>query len=291
MDLLSHMHVFVDIADQGSLAGAARRRGMAPSAVTASLKRLEARVGAQLILRSTRQLILTPEGERFLAQSREIIERTTEAIDQLVPGGPLTGTIRITSINDFGRARVAPLLDGFLKDHPGVRIELHLDDHVTDLIAGGFDIALRTGPLTDSALIARLLMRSGRSIAAAPAYWQAHGKPAHPDDLIHHNCLVLSHLGVSQRWTFQNGGKTFSVPVRGDRAANDAGLLRQWAIDGGGIVMKTDYDIEADIAAGRLETALDDFHNDGINLYAVHVAGRHLPRRVEAFLDYLSRML
>lgn len=292
MDLFAHMRTFLDIADHGSLVAAARARSLAPSAVTASLQRLEDHVGAKLILRSTRRLSLTPEGERFAQQCRHILASVNDAVEQVTETGPLRGPIRLTSINDFGRARLSGMIDGFLARHPKVRIDLSLDDEVIDLINGGFDLALRTGPLTDSRLKARLILRAGRSIAASPAFWARHGKPTHPEDLVTYNCLVQSRRDNPQSiWHFHNGNTDMTIHVSGDRSANDGGLLRQWAIAGAGVILKSDYDIADDLAAGRLETALDEFKQTDINLYAVHAAGRHPPRRVQAFIDYLAAML
>ena len=292
MDVISHLRDFIAIADHGSLAGAAKARGVSASAVTASLQRLEAHVGAKLLLRSTRGLSLTPEGERFLDQGRRIVGDLDEAIDQVADAGRLKGTIRLTSINDFGRARLPGLINGFQERHPEVKFELSLDDEVVNLIETGYDLALRTGPMTDSRLTARLILRSGRSVCASPVYWERHGKPKRPEDLAWHNCLVLSHLGKPQRiWRFQDGAKEFTVHVSGNRSANDGGLLRQWAVSGAGVILKTDYDITDDLQAGRLETALDMFKQTDVNLYAVHAAGRQPSRRITAFVDYLVAML
>lgn len=292
MDFLAHIRIFVDIAEHGSLVAVARARSLAPSAVTASLHRLERHVGAKLLLRSTRRLALTSEGERFLDHCRIILRDVEEAIELVAGGGPLRGLIRITAINDFARSRLWGLIDRFLVRHPEVRFDLSLGDEVADLIGGGFDLGLRTGPLLDSRLHTRLIVRGGRSVCAAPSYWERYGKPARPEDLARHNCLVLSRRGDPQSiWYFRDGPDSLSVPVTGDRMANDGGLLRLWAVSGAGVVLKSDYDIAADLEAGRLETALDDFKQKDINLYAVHAAGRQLPLRVQIFIDYLATEL
>lgn len=169
-----------------------------------------------------------------------------------------------------------------------MRIDLSLGDEVVDLIAEGFDLAIRTGPLPDSQLKARLLIRCGRSVCASPEYWKRYGKPAHPTELQHHNCLVLSRMGNPQSvWRFQDGNTPLPIHVSGDRTANDGGLLRLWATSGAGVVLKSDFDIAADLAAGRLETALDEFKQRDVNLYIVHTSGQHPPRRIRAFMDYL----
>ncbi len=292
MDLLAHIRTFLNIVDRGSLAAAAKADGIAPSAVTASLQRLEAHVGATLILRSTRRLSLTAQGERFLSQGRRILAEIDDAVEQVREEGPLRGTIRLTSINDFGRSHLSGLIDSFQALHPQVRFELSLEDDVVDLVDSGFDLAIRTGPLADSRLTARLIQRGGRSVCASPVYWARHGKPKRPEDLAYHNCLFLARPGAPQStWRFREGRRTLGVRVSGNRTANDGGLLRQWAIDGAGVVLKSDYDIRADIAARRLETVLEDYRGDDVNLFAVHASGRGLSRRAHAFIDHLAKAL
>lgn len=290
MDLLQHIRIFVDIADLGSLAAVARSRSLTPSSVTASLQRLEEYVGTTLVLRSTRKLSFTPEGELFLTSCRRIVGDLDGAIDQLGDAGPLRGTIRITSVNDFGRTHLAPCIDQFLRYHPEVKIHLLLGDQMVDLIAEGFDLAIRTGPLPDSQLMARLFHRGGVSVCASPAYWDKHGRPEHPTELTDHNCLILSRLGNPQSvWRFQDGETTLPVHVSGDRTANDGGLLRSWAISDGGVIRKFDYDIAADLAAGRLETVLSHYKQPDTNLYIVHPSGENPSRRVKAFIDFLIK--
>lgn len=292
MDIIAHIRTFITIAERGSLASAAKVLDLAPSAVTASLQRLEAHVGAKLLLRSTRRLALTVEGERFLEHGRRVLSELDDAIEQVREQGPLRGTIRLTSINDFGRSHLSGLIDRFQARHPQVRFELSLEDDVIDLVESGFDIAIRTGPLSDSRLAARLIQRGGRSVCAAPAYWERHGKAQTPDDLARHNCLFLARPGAPQStWRFRHKGRPISVRVSGNRTANDGGLLRQWAVDGTGVILKSDYDIAADLAAGRLETALEAYKDEDVNLFAVHASGRWLPRRVHAFIEFLAEAL
>lgn len=173
--------------------------------------------------------------------------------------------------------------------HPEVRFDLSLGDEVIDLIEGRYDLVVRTGPLSDSRLTAWLILHSGRSVYAAPAYWARHGKPVRPEELMRHNCLALSRMGNPQSvWRLREGGTALAVHVSGGKTANDGGLLRLWAVAGAGVVLKSDYDVAADIKAGRLETALGGFKRTDVNLYAVHAAGRYPARRVQAFIDYLA---
>lgn len=292
MDQFDLLRLYVAIAEHGSLSSAARALSLSPSTVTLGLQRLEARVGAGLVTRTTRRLSLTREGERFLSDCRRILADLDEAMDGVADRGPLQGEIRVTATNDFGRNRLAPMIEGFMRNHRGVRVALMLSDAVVDLVEENYDLALRVGPLRDSRLTATLLMRGTRRICAAPAYWQRMGRPEHPRDLAGHNCMILARPAAPQTsWHFQENGREFSVRVRGDRTANDGGALRSWAIAGAGVVLKSGFDIEGDLAAGRLETVLDEFAVAEMNLYAVHPAGRRPARRVAAFIGYLTERL
>lgn len=292
MDVLHHLELFVAIADRGSLASVARAHALAPSTVTAALQRLEARVGARLVVRTTRSLSLTAEGNRLLVDARRILAGVEQALEDVASEGPLRGSIRMTTINDLGRARLVEVLDAFLVEHPGVELELVLDDGVVDVVAQGFDLALRTGPLPDSGLMARLVRRSRRFVAASPGYWDRNGRPVHPDQLAEHATLVLARSGHPQRiWSFTDEDRAFSVALEPTRMANDGEVLRRWAVLGAGVVLKSDHDIEADVEAGRLEVVLEPYTRSEVNLYALHAAGRRPPRRVTALVDHLIRTL
>lgn len=288
MDVVESLRVFVLIADQQSLSAVARSRGVSPSTVTLALQRLEERAQTTLINRTTRRLSLTPEGERLLENARRILEDIDRTLDKLAEDSSLSGDIRITTTNDLGRSRIAPLVDSFMAEHPRLRIQLMLTDAVVDLVQEGFDLGIRTGPLQDSRLKARLLTRGGRRICASPDYWARAGRPAHPRDLASHNCMVLARPGAPQNnWRFVEDEREYAVKVEGNRSANDGEALRRWALDGAGVVLKADWDIMDDRAAGRLESVLDSYVSDSVNLYAVYAAARPTPRRITAFVDHL----
>lgn len=292
MDQLSLFRLFVAIADHGSMVGAARALAVAPSVATLGLQRLEESVGVVLVTRTTRRLSLTPEGERFLADCRRILVEIQEAMDSVSERGPLRGDIRVTATSDFGRNSLAPVIDGFIRQHPEVRIALFLSDSVMDLTEGGFDIALRLGAFGQSRADRRLLIRGTRQICAAPDYWAKAGKPTHPRDLQQHNCMVLARPDAPQSiWYFQERGKEFGVRVAGDRTANEGSTLRNWAIGGAGVVLKTSTDIATDVAEGRLVPVLEKYELAEDNLYAMTPPGRRTSRRVKVLLDYLQSHL
>jgi DNA-binding transcriptional LysR family regulator len=292
MDQLGLFRLFVAIADHGSLVAAARALAIAPSVATLGLQRLEEMLGVVLVIRTTRRLTITSAGERFLMDCRRILTEIQESIDSLSDRGPLRGDIRVTATNDFGRNSLAPLIDDFLQRHPEVRIALSLSDSVMDLADGVFDIALRMGPLGKVHSDGRLLIRGTRQVCASPTYWRKKGKPSHPHDLQQHNCMVLARPDAPQSiWYFQEGNKEFGVRVMGDRTANEGSTLRNWAIAGAGVVLKSSIDITADVASGRLVPVLEEYElaaHNRYNLYTVISPGRRQSRRVVAFADYLQ---
>ncbi|WP_339112033.1 LysR family transcriptional regulator [Thioclava sp. GXIMD2076] len=292
MDRIDLLEIFTAIADLGSMAAVARARGQTPSRITASLKRLEDIAGVQLVQRSTRKLSLTPEGDLFLADCRRILQQIDSAFDRAAPHGSLRGRIRITTTNDLGRTRLPPIIDSFLASNPDIRIDLMLNDGVTDIVGSGIDLAIRTGPLKDSSLKSRLLLRGTRQVCAAPGYWDRHGRPSHPRDLAKHNCLIINRDGAPQStWHFNDGDEHISVPVSGDRSANDGGAVREWAIAGGGVALKSSNDIQPDIQAGRLEAVLEEYSRGEVNIYAVTPGDARPARRVEAFIEHLAAAL
>lgn len=292
MDTVKLIRLFVSIAETGSLSAVARSWGVTPSTVTLGLKQLETHLGTQLVFRTTRQLSLTQDGIRFLDRSRRLLADLDDVLGEFTDEGPLSGHIRMTATNDLGRERLAPLIDDFMKRHPGMTVQLFLSDSLVDLVEGGFDIGIRTGPLQDSDLKARLLLRGHKCVCAAPDYWRRHGKPAHPSLLSGHNCLVLGSPGETQAfWSFRENGRALRVRVSGSRLVNDGQTLRHWAVAGAGVVMKSSFDVTEDLEAGRLETALETFTADSTNLYAVTPPGDRAPKRVAALLDFLSDRL
>lgn len=291
MDRIDALRLLIDVADTGSFSAVARRRAIATSTATLAVGQLEQEAGVPLMIRSTRRLVLTQEGDIFVADARRIVAEWDVALSGLRQDGPLAGQIRITATNDFGRARLRPLLDAFQLLHPAIRITLLLSDTALDLIDERIDLALRSGPLPDSTLRARLLVRGSRLVCAAPAYWTRHGKPAHPDELANHNCLVLARPGAPLAdWRFEEDGRQFNVRVSGDRETSEGDVLRDWALAGVGVAFKNAWDIRAACAAGALETVLEPFAAERVDLYAVQPGG--LPnRRVGALVDFLADAL
>lgn len=291
MDRIDALRLLLDVAAAGSFSGAARLRGLATSTVAQAVGQLEGESGATLITRSTRKLVFTREGESLLSDARRIVSDWDGAMSLLKDDGTLSGPIRLTATNDFGRSQLRPLLDDFLSRHPALRLSLLLSDSTLDLIAGRIDVAIRTGPLPDSGLHARLLVPGGRVVCASPAYWARAGRPTHPSELSAHNCLVLARPDAPlANWRFMDGDAPVTVKVAGDREASDGGVLREWAVAGRGVILKNRWDVLKELSAGTLETVLDAFSPGPIDLFAVYPS--YPPsRRVAALVDFIADAL
>jgi DNA-binding transcriptional LysR family regulator len=291
MDRIDALRLLLDVAEASSFSGVARRRAIATSTVALAVKQLEEEFGTRLMARSTRRLVFTHEGETLLSDARRIVSEWDAAMSGLREDGPLSGPIRVTATNDFGRTQLRPMLDAFQAHHPGIHISLVLSDSTIDLIEEHIDLALRNGPLPDSSLRARLVVRGERLVCASPEYWARKGKPTQPADLAKHNCLILARPGAPlATWPFRESGKHFSVKVSGDRQASDGGVLREWAVRGYGVIIKNRWDIRSELETGRLETVLNDYVAGQIDLFAVH-PGAPPSRRVAALVDFLAKAL
>ncbi|WP_091840117.1 LysR family transcriptional regulator [Bosea lupini] len=291
MDRIDALRLVIDVDEKGSFSAVARQRSIATSTVALAVGQLEQELGVRLMVRTTRRLVFTHEGEMLLADARRIVAEWDGAVGSFRDDGPLAGPIRITATNDFGRSRLRPLLDAFQSVNPAVHMTLMLSDDTVDLVEERFDLALRSGPLPDSTLRARLLLRGPRVVCASPAYWARAGKPDHPDDLIEHNCIVLSRPGAPlSNWPFRQGAKHFTIKVSGDRQASDGDVLRDWAAQGVGVILKNRWDVDHQLKNGALEIALDGYNAGDIDLYAVQPGGAP-SRRVAALVEFLAEAL
>lgn len=288
MDRLREMEVFAQVAASGSLSAAARVLGMSVGAVSKHLAALEARLGARLLLRTTRRLNLTVEGDAFLPRARAILADVTEAEAVVASDSrPLSGFLRVTASAGFGRTHVAPLVAEFLSHHPDLRLHLLLTDNVLDLVEENIDVALRFGVLADSRLLARRLAANWRVVCATPEYLARHGRPSSPADLAGHECLVIG-SGNERVWEFIGPEGATSVRVGGRLASNNGEVVHAWALDGFGLALKSVWDVEGDVASGRLVTALEQWRSPDTALHAVSPVARGLSPRVRRFTDFMA---
>ncbi len=289
MDSVSAMEIFVRVVQAGSFSAAARDLDLTPSAVSKQISRLEDRLGARLMNRTTRQLSLTEVGAAFHERANRILADVAEAERAVADlhGAP-RGTLKLNLPQSFGRRYVIPIIPDFLAANPELRIDVTLNDRFVDLIDEGVDLAVRIGELSDSSLIARRLAPNRRIVCGAPAYFEKNGKPAHPAELVGHNCLVYTYRASRNDWRLicPDGGDEV-VTVAGNLEANEAEALYSFMLDGIGLCLLPLWLVGPDLEAGRLEQACPGYHAPDSAISAVYPPGRHLSPKVRAFVDFL----
>ncbi|MFN4148742.1 MAG: LysR family transcriptional regulator [Rhodocyclaceae bacterium] len=286
MDRLKLMETFVAVSQRGSLTAAAAAEGVAPAVISRRLDALEAHLGVRLMVRTTRKITLTFEGNAYLEDCQRILRELADAEAAVSQGSArASGHLRVTAPAGFGRRHVAPLLLEFLQAHPEVTADLDLSDRSVDLVGERFDCAVRIGGLVDSSLIAVRLGEMRRVVVGSPTYFQRHGVPQTLEDLSHHVCLAL----VTQAgWDFSVDGKPFLFKPSGRFVCNDGAVLHDWALAGMGLAWRSLWEVGEDLRWGRLVSVLDDYAAAPVGIHAVFPQRRHLPLRVRLFVDLLK---
>ena len=290
MDRLKQIETFVAIASKGSLTAAAALEGVAPAVVGRRMDALEARLGVKLMLRTTRRISLTHEGSAFLEDCQRLIADFNSAEASVSAGGvKASGHLRITAPGGFGRRHVAPLVPRFLAQHPEVSLSLNLSDRVVDIVNESFDCAVRVGDLPDSSLVAVRLADNRRLCVATPGYLQRAGVPQHPAELARHQALVLSSDASQTRgWAFLVEGEVQHLRLAGRLDCSDGQVLHEWCLQGLGLAWRSTWEVQGDLAAGRLVSVLDAFAAPPNGIYALFPSARHLPLRVRLWIDFLK---
>ncbi len=293
MDKLKQLESFVSIAARGSLTAAATAEGVAPAIMGRRMDALEERLGVKLLLRTTRKLTLTHEGSAFLEHCQRILADVANAEASVSAGGvKASGHLRITAPAGFGRRHVAPLVPRFHALHPEVTISLNLSDRIVDIAGEGFDCAVRVGDMPDSSLVSVRLADNRRLCVATPDYLARHGTPRAPGDLARFDCLTLSSDASQTRgWAFREtpGSTTVHyIKPTGPLDCSDGQVLHDWCLAGFGLAWRSTWEVESEIAAGRLAAVLEDYAAPPNGIYAVFPQRKHLALRVRLWIDYLK---
>ncbi|HPM25451.1 MAG TPA: LysR substrate-binding domain-containing protein [Phycisphaerae bacterium] len=288
---------FSSLASAGSLSAAARELGITTPAVSKRLALMESRVGLSLVNRTTRRMSLTPEGELYLEHARRILGEIDD-MAQLLGMSKATpkGLLRVNATLGFGRSHVAPLISRFVRKHQQVEVQLQLSVNPPPLTDDAFDVCIRFGAPPDARIIARHIAPNRRLLCAAPAYLARHGTPRVPNDLTRHDCIGIRQgeeaYGV---WRLTSGrGKnatTEAVKTRGKLTTNDGEIAVNWALDGHGILMRAEWDIERHLKSGRLVQVLPQFHTPDADIHAVYPQRHQLAARVRTFVDFVALSL
>jgi DNA-binding transcriptional LysR family regulator len=292
VDRAGEMEAFDAVARTGSLSAAGRLLGLTPSALSRIISRIESRLGVRLMIRTTRTLSLTPEGEAYRLAARRILADMTESEGAISYQASPRGRLRVSASLAYGRLTIVPLLGEFVALYPEILVDLSLGDELTDVLGGKADVAIRFGPLSDSPLTARRLGSNGRTIIASPEYLKRAGTPTVPEDLLDHNCLNFNFRRADPGWPFMRDGHQIALNVGGNIEANNGETLVQLAQRGVGIARVGSFHVEADIAAGNLIALLQLYNpGDTEDLNALFVGGASTPRRVRVFVDFLVERL
>jgi LysR family transcriptional activator of dmlA len=274
----------------GSLSAAARELGLSTPAVSRRLAMLEARLGVQMLNRTTRRISLTPEGEEYLVQARRILADIEDMEHELSRSlSEPRGQVRVNATLGFGRSHVAPVISKFCKAYPGVQVQLHLSVAPPPLSEDAYDVCIRFGEPPDARVIARKVAQNQRLLCASPAYLAERGTPRTPADLAHHNCISIHHGDEAYGlWRLTSGRRTEAIKVTGAMVTNDGDIAVAWALDGHGILMRAQWDIDKYLQSGRLCRVLANYATPPADIYAVYPQRHQKARRVTAFVDYLS---
>lgn len=287
------LEFFVLVAKHRNLSVVARELDITPPAATRQLAQLEEKLGVRLANRSTRRLSLTHEGELLLNHARDILGRFATMEDEVAHSRDTPrGRLRINASLGFGRRKISALVSEFALRYPEVNFDLHVTDTPVDLIAENFDLAIRFGALPDRRLVARRLLANRRYLCASPKYLRKYGEPKTPSDLLEHRCIIHTQNNEAHGiWRFTQGQQTEVVKVRGAMSSNDGDIALGWALEGHGIMIRSEWDLKKYLNARRLRILLADYTLESADLYVYYPSRQNTPARVRAFTEFLAERL
>ena len=286
----SEMAFFSLLARSGSFSAAARELDVTTPAVSKRLAQMEARLGVQLMNRTTRRISLTAEGELYLTHARRILAEIDD-MEQLVTRAVAApkGLLRVNATLGFGRSHVAPLISAFVKANPDVQVQLQLSVNPPPLNEDSFDVCVRFGEPPDARIIARRIAPNRRLLCAAPSYLARHGTPRVPHDLTQHNCICIRQGDEAYGlWRLSAGKRAESVKVRGNLSTSDGEIAVNWALAGQGIIMRSEWDIARYLRSGRLRLVLEGYQTPAADIHAVYPQRHQVSARVRSFVDFLE---
>lgn len=291
MDRFENMSAFVRVVEAGSISAAADRMDVAKSVVSRRLKELEEHLGVELFHRTTRQMNLTDSGRAFYQQSVRILADILEAEHATSQfHGALKGNLKVAVPLSFGLMHLGLAITAFLQTHPDIEFDLDFNDRQVDLLAEGFDLAIRIASLPDSSLIARRLAPIQAVMCASPAYLERMGTPQTPEQLVRHHCLVYNLISNFESWNlYDAAGQLIKTKITPYLKASNGEFLRDAAVDGLGIVLLPAFIVYREIERGALVPVLTGYRYTQLAAYAIYPQTRHLSQRVRAFVDFLSQ--
>ncbi|MGL4728040.1 MAG: LysR family transcriptional regulator [Bosea sp. (in: a-proteobacteria)] len=288
MDRFGDLDVFARVVTSGSMSAAAREINVSPAVISKRIRRLEERLGVRLIQRTTRQLALTQAGQGFYERVISILSSIEEAEGFVASGAAQArGMLKVSAPTSFGRLHIAPHLKPFLDANPLVNVDLTLSDSFVDLVAEGFDLAIRIGELADSSLVARRLAPNHRLLCATPEYVAQRGMPESLADLEHH--ALLAHN--ADQWRLEGGQGPATLRLHGPLRTNSSEVVRETLLSGLGIALRSTWDVGPELKAGKLVRLLPEWGGGKrVAIHAVYPSRRHLEQKVRVFVEYLAAL-
>lgn len=289
MDKLANMLAFRAVGESGSFAAAARKLNLANSVVSKRIKDLEDFLGTQLLMRTTRKVTLTETGYSYL----EYVSKFTDELEEVEARiryhmDKPVGEIKLAAPLSFGMQYLGPAIASYLDQYKEVSIKTYLSDRHINLVDEGYDLAIRTGPLSDSSLIAKKLVNCRRIVCATPAYLKKYGTPKTPEDLTQHNCMSYLNLADGKAWPFICDDKKIWQSVNGSFLSDNGDLLHEAALSGCGIVLLPTFIVQKSLQNGALQIVLEKYEEQDFNIYAVYQHTRHLSTKIRTFIDHMS---
>lgn len=289
MDRHFAMETFIRVIDTGSFSGAARQMQIGQPTVSKAISQLEDWLGVRLLLRSTRNLTPTEAGQNFYVRAKRALEETEEAVlAARGEGGNLTGKLRVSASVCFGRLHIMRQLPRFLEKHPELEIELVLDDRPINLVEEGIDVAFRSGALGNSALVARKLGEARRLVMATPNYFEKHGEPKNPGELMAHQTIIYTPDGGGTSWMFRQGTSETPVTVAGRVRVTAAEGLREAVFAHLGLAITSEWNFAPELAAGIVRPVLLDWDLPRLELRAVFPSGRMASAKTKEFVSFVE---
>jgi len=292
MDRFQAMETLVHVVEAGSFSGAARRLGIGQPAVSKVVAQLEAHLGVQLLLRSSRGLTPTESGQAYYEAARRALDAAAEA-DHSARGASagMAGQLVVSAPVTFARLHILPHIEGFLDQHPQLKLDVVMDDANIDLLEEGVDVALRLGALSDSAMTARRIGRSARAVLATPAYLARHGEPLLPADLARHQAIVYNRPGSGAACMFQCGELQQPVSLDGRLRVSAAEGVRAAVLADMGIAVVSEWMFGPELAGGQVRRVLQDWTLPAVDLWAVFPSGRKASAKARAFAAFVEALL
>jgi LysR family transcriptional activator of dmlA len=288
-DPTTDLEFIVLVGRYGNLSAAARALNLTPPAATKRLALMESRLGVRLVNRTTRRTSLTSEGEIYLLYATKILQDVRDMEEAVTSGrGTPRGLIRLNATLGFGRTTIAPIVSEFAKKYPEVEVQVEVTDSPVDLVESGFDLAIRFGALPDSRLNARRIMTNRRFLCASPKYLKRYGVPTSLVDLANHRCIIHRQnddaYGI---WRFTHHEHSEVVKVHGALSSNDGDIVLGWALDGHGILIRSEWDLAKYLQSGRLKIILPEFSLPSADLFVYYPTRQNQSIRTRTFIDFL----